>query len=84
MFDDNLFVDNLFVDLKHTWGNNDNNVGGFILFWHCKESGWGEIAFTKPYGDGPIECVNEGVSRAFVARVIDKFLDDCVMEEEIE
>lgn len=68
----------LSTSLGDTWSakeaNPKHNSGGFIIRWVCKDIGFGELTF---YVDkkGKLFCETECMSRAFVDKVVEHFMN---------
>ena len=58
--------------------NPTSGVNGFVLTWGTKEHGWGELTFKNVTKDR-IECDSECMSKDFVEKVLNEFLNKVVI-----
>jgi hypothetical protein len=47
---------------------------GFVLFWHARAIGNGEITFVQE-GDGPLVCDSERMNKNFVKKALAALVD---------
>ena len=52
----------------------------FIIQWSEPGTGWGEFTFYKDE-DGGIHCDNECMSKEFVKKIMNRFIDEIIFDD---
>jgi|TARA_B100000929_G_scaffold93329_3_gene73262 hypothetical protein len=62
------------------WGQWEENDGGMRISWSTESAGFGDCDFWIK--DGKLRCGNERMGRKFILSVLQKFLEDCELDDE--